>query len=74
MQLQAVDLRYTYMNARDTSQSNGHGPSWNGAGEWPFDVWLRRALADGHDDALQEQLPAEWLALVDQGTRTRPRR
>lgn len=41
------------------------GPSFNGAGEWPFDAWLRRSLAQHHEDALREELPAEWLALVD---------
>jgi hypothetical protein len=73
MQLHVASFRYAYMNARDTSQSNALGPAWNGAGEWPFDIWLRRALADRHSAALQEDLPDEWLAMVDQ-TAMRARR
>jgi hypothetical protein len=53
------------MNGRTSSQDTLNGPAWNGAGEWPFDIWLRRALADRHDAALTEALPDEWLTLVD---------
>jgi hypothetical protein len=54
------------MNGRTPSQDLLNGPAWNGAGEWPFDIWLRRTLADQHDATLVETLPTEWLTLLDQ--------
>ncbi len=29
-----------------------------------FDLWLRRGLALEHQEALREELPAEWLAML----------
>jgi hypothetical protein len=59
------------MNGRDTVQSSINGPAWHGAGEWPFDIWLRRSLADAHNQALAEDLPDEWLALLEAPPRAR---
>ena len=65
MQLQPSAGRYVCMNRRDPTPQSLHGPAWNGAGEWPFDIWLRRTLADAHNGALSEDLPSEWLALLE---------
>ncbi len=38
----------------------------NARGERKVDQWLRRSLADAHDEVLTEGLPQSWLALIDQ--------
>lgn len=63
VQLQAGSRRYFAMSGSDTYRAKG--PAFNGAGEWPFDAWLRRSLAANHDQALREEVPQEWLALID---------
>ena len=64
MQLPVGTNRYGCMKGHDTPQTRLTGPGWNGGGDWPFDVWLRRGLANTHNDVLSEDLPAEWVALV----------
>ena len=33
--------------------------------EHKLDLWLRRSLAEAHDEVLTEGVPASWIALID---------
>jgi len=74
MQLQVAAVRYLCMKGFDTPQTRLTGPGWNGGGDWPFDVWLRRGLADTHNDVLSEDLPREWLALIEAAAKSPAKR